>query len=295
LEKKIDVAKAELTAELSGLARLIVELESRAKELPRLIENDIQLQAALDVLSQKEEKLNRQKQAVAGAEADIRNLIATNERVQAEIKEVQGKLEMLQKGTENCPLCGQELDIEDKKRVEENYRLQVKEKTEAYERNQEEIQLKRKMQQTLKNEVAAKEQGLKMELSSKRKELTILSGKVHSAREAEKQRREKEEKRREIEDLLAAGSYALQEQKLLSELAARHQAVGYDSALHNKVRDRLKEMARYEGLKRALDEAKASLSQERALLSRTERDKEEKNLIKEDKVKSRSALTTVPS
>jgi exonuclease SbcC len=290
LEKHIEKSKSELTAERNSISQQVTELENIVKELPRWAEEIKRLQAAIADLSRQEEELNKHKQLVIEADADIKNLASSNSSIEIEMKGLKEKLEMLQEETVRCPLCETELGMEGKQRLDENYKQQVKEKAETHKRNQEEIQQKRKAQQVLRNEIAARDKNIKNESSSKQKELAITSGKVQRVEEARGQLQEKVKRREELDHLLTREIFAIPERKVLMELSAKYQGVGYDRALHSKARESLKEYVRYEGLKKSLDEARANLAQEKALFSRAEGLIAEKNLTREGKNTLRSLL-----
>ncbi len=290
IEKRVEKVKSDLSAERNSLSKDIVELEKIAAELPKLQESQKLLQSAADSLAQQGEALNQKRQQAAEAESDIKALTSANTVLEKEIKDLREKLEMLRQESAKCPLCDADLGPGGKSRLDAGYQQQIKDKVEAHRINLEEIQRLRKSQQALRNEAAAGDLKLKADSVLKQKELAAVAGRMHRAEEARNQLAGKMERKAALDAVLASGDFAAADQKSLAELKTRSQEVGYDQARHSVVREKLKESAKYESLKKAVDEARANLAQEKALLFRTEGLVKEKTAAREERTKLRSLL-----
>ncbi len=290
LETQIEKAKSVLAAEASSLAREIAELQRAASEKPQLLETQKQVQATLDSLAHRTEELDRKRRLMAEADAEIRSLAAANASIEGEIKDLREKLAMLQKGTVRCPVCETELGADGKSRLDNSYKLQIKQKSEAHARNIQQIEEKRKALQTLRTEITAADQRLKTESAQEQKEMAAVSGRLHRAEDAGQQITARLTRKQEVDSVLQSGGFAETQQKLLAELAAKQQAIGYGEAAHAAVKEQLRHFVRFDPLKKALDEAKASLSQEKALLGQTEEAIKEKTAARREKADSRALL-----
>lgn len=290
IEKRVEKVKSDLFAERNSLSKDIADLEKIAAELPRLQESQKQLQSAAESLAQQSEALDRKRQQAAEAESDIKTLTSANTVLEKEIKDLREKLEMLRQETAKCPLCDADLGADGKSRLDAGYQQQIKEKAEDHRTNLEEVQRQRKSQQALRSEVAAGDLKLKADSVLKQKELAGVAGRTQRAGDARNEVVGKMERKSALDAVLASGDFAAAEQKSLAELRAKYREVGYDQGQHSAVREKLKESARYEALKRAVEEARANLSHEKALLLKTEGMVTEKTAAREEKSQLRAFL-----
>ncbi|MBI2934386.1 MAG: SMC family ATPase [Chloroflexi bacterium] len=316
MDKEIEKCRSALVAENNSLSQRIAELQKIVSEAPQLLENQKRLQAAIETLAHQAEELNKKRQQLVEAEADVRNLAGANSGIETEIKDFREKLAMLNSPTVSqseqsnslnsrtvppptshfspptsvCPLCQSELGADGKARLDASYRLLIKEKSDAHRRNLEAMQEQRKTQQALRAEIVTSEQKLKNQSSQRNSELAMVSGKIQQAEEASRHLGTSLTRKRELDAILNEGRFAEAEQTALAGLTAKHRAAGYDEQLHSAIKEGLKKFVRYDTLKKALDEARAGLAQEKALLSQTEKLLAEKTLARQEKTRIRSLL-----
>jgi exonuclease SbcC len=96
----------------------------------------------LDDLAQQEQDLEKRREDEKEISNQISLLRSTNAQLKEEMGELREKIDLLEKGGAECPLCGTELGVEGRKRIIANYEAQGKEKGDAFRANHSSIQQK---------------------------------------------------------------------------------------------------------------------------------------------------------
>ncbi|MDZ4246822.1 MAG: SMC family ATPase [Dehalococcoidia bacterium] len=286
VQRQVDEQKGKLIGEKTNIEQRGKELENLVKELPRWKESAQSIQATIDAFSGLEGDLNIKKQQAMEIDADLKSLSVENSSIEAEIKGMKEKLEMLRQETARCPLCETELGVDGKHRLDDHYRQHIQEKAASFRANQEEIQTKRKVVQVLRNEIVSGEQNFKNDLSAKQKELGVVNGRVHRAEEARQELQVLMKRLAQLEQVLETGDFALGEREALEGLSQKYRELGYDPGMHQQSKDGVGEYTKYIDEKKALDEAKSRVAMVKARLADAETLWEGKKALEEEKSRS---------
>ena len=120
----------------------ISEHEQRAERYQQVLasydKEMAEANAHLGELSQQEHALEQNRAEAQEVSSKIHHLTSINERLKVEMQELREKINMLDQGEAECPLCGTELGVEGRETIIANYEKQGKEKREAFRANEEE-------------------------------------------------------------------------------------------------------------------------------------------------------------
>jgi exonuclease SbcC len=119
-------------------------------------------------------------------------------------------------------------------------------------------------------EVAQLEERIKRERAAVEAQVATLEGKIAEARQAKVELATEEERLTALEQRLAKGEFALEEQRELRAVVKQLEELGYDPERHNEVRRRLAEMEAYEAMQRNLEQAQGYIDRERQSLAEAE-------------------------
>ena len=188
-----------------------------------------------------------------------------NERLAAEVKQLESKLNMLSPDTigARCPLCETELGEDGLERVRKSYQTERTEKMHSIKANTEQVQEHSVQRRTLEAEIARIEPALKSDKADRQSQLGKLLNELAAAREAVAATTEDGDLLTTLEERLAARDFATAEQKALAELQAQVASLAYDAGLHEQVRRRLQEASAFQRKWITLDDALRRLPQAR--------------------------------
>ncbi len=134
------------------------EHRSRIERYDRVLSsydgNHAQTQVKLDALVDPERDLAVKRQQIEEFSNLIQHLRTTNAQLKEEMGDLRRKLDLLEQGKAECPLCGTELGVEGRKRIVDAYEAQGREKGDACRANLAEIQQKEEALKTLRHQVA---------------------------------------------------------------------------------------------------------------------------------------------
>lgn len=140
LEKQIDNANKQIRMLDSRAEELLLRIQKYEKILSSYQQNSTSIKTVLQELAIKEQNMfeKRENEKKLSGQLDI--LSSTNNRLELEGRELRGKLQLLEKGEEECPLCGSKLGADERNRIIANYESQIQDKRDKYRANLEEIQ-----------------------------------------------------------------------------------------------------------------------------------------------------------
>ncbi|TEU17867.1 MAG: SMC family ATPase [Anaerolineales bacterium] len=267
LENTIAEARYELTTQQRLLAEKTAELETRAEKAAELEADLAAVRAQLESLT----KLEGDRQARQQSRQELSNRVASlrtrNEQLKAEMEPLREKVDLLREAEARCPLCDSELSEADRDRLVAQFTAEGKEKANLHRANQAEIKDLSSQSEALQREVEAIDRELKDKPTLQKREAT-LEKELGEAQAAAQALAEARANAAAVEEKLAAQDYAPAEQARLAGLTAQLQKLGYDANVHEKVRQDLQVLARFEEAQARLQTALDQMDAERANLER---------------------------
>jgi len=276
LEMTIAQARQELLKDHALVQRGIEELEASSQKLPRLKNEQQQLQVQLRHLAELEEILRKKREGSQELRTQVSHLESNKTQLEQEIKEIEEKLDLLltQSGTK-CPLCETDVGIDGLKLIEAKYTADRHSKSDSLRSSQTELAYKKTELESVENEVSQLETKLNQDRATIQGKVSILSQSISEAEEAGIKLGEEGKGLAEIEQCLARNDFATTEQEAWHELEGELAKLDYDGQQHEQVRRRLTNLEQYEDLKRRLEEVDRLINQEKEALARAEQAAEE--------------------
>jgi len=117
----------------------------------------------LDDLTRQEQDLGKRREEEKEISSQISFLRSTNVQLKKEMDELKEKIDLLEKGGAECPLCGTELGVEGRKRIMANYEAQGKEKGDAFRSNHGNIQQREEELKSLRQDISKVEAAITSE------------------------------------------------------------------------------------------------------------------------------------
>ena len=260
-QRAVDGARTELSLERERLASRVRSLEESIDQAAQVEEKLEQVRAQLAQTAQRKderETLLQQEQELSGQMTTLR---AQNEQLKSEMDILKEKLDLLEEAEATCPLCGSDLQVQERDHITENYTREGKEKGDVYRENATSIQ---QLQQSFLETQQAREasDAALATLASLQGEEVSLSGALKKALAAKPEREESQSKLSLLDQQLKSDDFAHDERERLAQLDREVASVGYDAQQHEEVRKVLAEAAHFEKEKRDLDTTREGLRAE---------------------------------
>ncbi|PKB80908.1 MAG: hypothetical protein BZY88_07805 [SAR202 cluster bacterium Io17-Chloro-G9] len=239
----------ELTSQLEEVRRREVELESQSRELARSRENA---------------------QALA---AQVGEAKSTALRYESEGKELNTKLELLQRGdTEGavCPLCQTPLDQDRCGRLAEVYQNQVAEKRDLYRQNRDRLNQVEIELENLEKDLPVREQALTTEQRQSDSHRQDLERRIQESRQAQQELVTAKASLQSLQEMLDVATYAVDEQASLAQLDLDIKGLNYDDQARQAAYQQTRELQPFEDQGGQLDHALESLPREQESLARAQ-------------------------
>lgn len=272
LEKVVTEAKSVIEREVASLETKAGSLKSEAgrsasleTELAAAAKRREELDAARAEHTQRSQGLSEIIEKVEVRRARIRSL-------RDEDKEIQGRVALLEEQTEEgrCPLCGNDLGSHGMGQVREHYKLRRKEIEEEVGTVTVEGQALQKERQALEERIQADETTLRKQMTEADGVLGRLRTESTRAKRAVAEVGDAEKRLMEVRGRMSSRSYAEAEQRTLAEVEKEEIALGYDTEAHNAAGGRVQELERWEAEHRSLENATATLPQNRTAMEEVE-------------------------
>ncbi len=253
-QRVIDGAGAQLSLErertvsrADGFRQTIAQAEAAEKQQAKVRER----LAHLAERKAEREELLRQEQEISNQAASLRS---QNEQLKTEMDHLRDKLDLLEEAEATCPLCGSELQAEERQHIEESYAAEGREKGDLHRENSASI---KRLEHSLAETRRARElsEADLTQLASLQGQEASMSSTVENERAARVELEEVAARVEELNQRLENGDFADQERQRLAELERGIRRAGYDAEQHEKTRTVLSEIARFEGEKRGLEAA----------------------------------------
>ena len=306
LQQELHRAKEALTEARLQVEREIAQLQERASKLrkqseqiPTLEEQLRQAAARLAEFDRVEEEIRETRDHIARLQEEHATLREKLRRLKEDMSDLKSRIDRLEgaRGLPTCPLCGQPLSEEHIARMVADLVQQGKEMGDAYRAGVERLksleQERRQAEQSLKDREAMLRERGKWQ-------------RVHARIETElNQARQAAEEVRSVESRLAELRRALEEQTFAPELAhavadiqARLAELDYDAQAHDRVRQRLDELADVDSLYHSLASLEEQLGdlEGRLASARERRERWQATLQEEESVlrEMQERLTQLP-
>ncbi|MCX8126028.1 MAG: SMC family ATPase, partial [Dehalococcoidia bacterium] len=266
LEKAIEGARIALDTASKQVKQRTVELEQVISRGPGLEKTLATKKAELEALVREEEELKaleEKSREVAGA---VASLAAEITRLDGELKAVTEKLDLLAYGDSRCPLCESVLEAHGVARLRAKFEVEAQEIRQKRMGAEQALAQKRKESLSLERSLGQKRAELERSRSVRQREVATIEKELADiARSGEELGRLKE-MLKDMEYRLERREFAVEEQKRLSALERERAALGYDVALHERVRRELLELERYERLRQQVLDATRAIDEQKVLL-----------------------------
>ena len=243
------------------------ELEAKVRKIARLEEELTGARTRYDRLAQQEKDLEEKRQKAQGLAVEIQYLTSVKVKLAQELKESKDKLALLTRGDARCPLCETELGAEGKQRIEEKFKIEVSAKIDDQRKSEAEIREKASRHQEISRYVGQLESKVNQERVSTQRQVASLEKEISLGKEAEVELPEVRRQLARVDEQLAKGELALAEQQTLVEVEQQIADLGYDAGRHQRLRELLAELEKYENLQRKLEEAERNLPFEKVALN----------------------------
>jgi exonuclease SbcC len=257
---EIGAEQARLTKEIETLR---LEEQTIRDQQATHIELEVQLITARKDLQQAEESLNQrsildeQLQAARTRQAEAN---AENPRLRDEMTELKERIDKLSATEEPaCPLCGRPMDQYERNQLLDQLNAEGTEMGDRFRANK-----------AFMDEATAKVKDLEVQITSlsrmENQRLTLtqtvtrLSGQIETIQQkASEWETVGLQRLEQLQQVLTAGSFALESRRLLAQIDDELKAIGYDAAAHDHCRKMEAAARASEGEYRALEAARATL------------------------------------
>ena len=270
LEQAVERARGELVTEQRIRQNRIGQLEPKVNMLPQYKVELTEAQGRMANLVKWEEELGGRRRHAQELSSEIHLLEARCAQLEEEIRTLKEKIDLLTPEEARCPLCEAELGVEGRNRIMAKYEMERKGKAEVLAANRHQLEHTKGQHHSLEMEVAQLEERIKRERAAVEAQVATLEGKIAEARQAKVELATEEERLTALEQRLAKGEFALEEQTELRAVVKQLEELGYDPERHNEVRRRLAEMEAYEAMQRNLEQAQGYIDRERQSLAEAE-------------------------
>jgi len=267
LEMSIERAKNTLLQEHAVVQRNITELKKKVGMISGLKSEEMKIEEDENNITVLESTLADKQKKIQDLRNQINQFQYSINTLQEQIKEINEKLELLDSDSgAKCPLCEQELGVEEKSQIKLKYLHEKNSKQEIINNNKRTIENQRLLLNQLEQETQKLESHLKQERSEIDRRKGILHKYLAEANEASEALKVETKRLAQIEDTLAKRNFALNEQQSLNDIMAQIDELKYNPEQHESIRRSIQNFSQYEEAKKKLDVALEQLDKERELL-----------------------------
>lgn len=266
LQDKMAQVSTEIKGELRGCRIRIEELKTRADDLERQQAEVKKNQELLEQLKQLEQKQAEIKDRGHLLNGHIETLQEKAKLFRNEDEEIQTRLKVLRRSKDaHCPLCDAGLDDHRRERIELNLGEQIQKH--AVEIQKLHTAIKTAEAQKTDLAVTFKEYRPRIDrLQTARQALVAAENAVDIARRAAQELHALKKQAAELQTQIDTGAFAPELQQEIEGVKAEMQALSYNPDRHQKLKEKLRELQRFETDKTRLDEAQTRYTQATAAL-----------------------------
>jgi exonuclease SbcC len=257
---KIENERTRLETELVGLKKQADEIDTRAGQkdtLDQTLKSAQQTVSQLEKALQERQELEEQFQSVLQQQAEAK---AENPRLKAEMDELKQRIEQLTSTDgADCPLCGQPLSPEDRKRLINELNEEGTLRGDRYRANQDLLQSITAQVEEITLGLKAY-QGTEEKLREAIRQADQTEDQIKSIESAvEEWQKTGQTRRDELISRLEQVDYAADARQALAEIDEELKEIGYDAAAHDAVRKQEQDLRFAEDEQRKLENARATL------------------------------------
>ncbi len=271
LEGEVQAARAALEAEIQALETQMRRWEEQAAQREVREQAVGEARGRLEELSALAEEATALRERRTGIADELAQLSARNEVLRAEMESLKERTVLLREAEATCPVCGQPLSEDERRRLVASLEAEGKAKADQYRGNLPRMQELEEERTRLDRRLAWIERELRQQATWQRR-LARAEQELAEARQAAQALAEAEATAKRLRERLQRGDYAAEARAALAALAQEEATVGYDEAAHRRAQAAVAEYAPFEERYAALQRAIASIDAERrAVTQLTER------------------------
>jgi exonuclease SbcC len=271
LQRAIDGSRNQLSVERERKAARVAALEqtiAQAKTTEKKLEQVRTKLALLSQRKQERENLLEQEVEISNQMASLRD---QNQQLRSDMDQLRDKLDLLEEADATCPLCGSELQVEEREHIQQSYAAEGGEKGGLYRQNSASI---KGLEESLKEARQLRERADAdlADLASLQGEEASLSRILGSVATTETELEQVKDGLATLDRQLESGEFAHEHRQHFAALEGEIEAIGYDAGRHEEVRRILSDMAPFEKQKRDLDTAtEGKKAEQERLIERQQR------------------------
>ena len=239
--------------------RISAELEPRANRLPEIRERQAALQQQHAALTQHTATIEGQRADTEAISTRIQTLEQDNERLLEQMQDTRQKFDMLEQGEAICPLCNQQLGADGQKHLRAEYRRIGIESRASYNENRAHIDALASEHKAANRTLTSMEAKHRSESRALAADEANLARDERESLQAQDDLREASDTLAETERTLHDKTFAHEERGELAALEAAIATLEYDAEAHQRVRQQVSELRKFDAARHALDEAQANL------------------------------------
>nr|MBC7246087.1 SMC family ATPase [Chloroflexota bacterium] len=260
LEKHIAEAKRELEFKKHGIEQRVADLQKLAQQYAALTQEHAQVCQELEKLAALQAQAEAGKRLLRELSAEIAALNAANAQLKIEMAALKEKVRLLQEPTATCPLCGQNLAEEDRLRLLDEFKEQGTQQGSLYRTNKARLVELNARTKSTEDELERIERELRRLPALQGREATLRKS-MQEAQEAATNVQTQQQELLALEQQLARGDFAREEQAQLLAFQKRIAELGYDKTAHEKARQLVESLGAFEKDKVELERAQQSIIQ----------------------------------
>ncbi|MBI2863961.1 MAG: SMC family ATPase [Chloroflexi bacterium] len=267
---RVDQARNELVTQQRLLQREIQNMEPKWQMLAaweqELVEANRHLCGLAELDAEREGKRTRAHEMASHIEV----LRSDNQRLRADMAGLKEKVDLLAQSEAVCPLCETDLGDDGKRRIQQKFASEGREKAETHRSNDREIKALGQSLDALQKEVADLEATINRDRNAAQRKVGTLEKNIADAKTAAEEIARHRVRLDELTGKLDNGQFAEEDQVQVARLDADLRALAYDTGRHDEVRRLCDDLARYDELHRRLEEADRLIAQEQSAVARGE-------------------------
>ncbi|HSN75227.1 MAG TPA: SMC family ATPase [Anaerolineae bacterium] len=236
LEGQVNQARFQLETQQRTLAERLARLHEDAAQTETLEAQLAQAQAELARLAELDSRQAELRQLVQELQKELAGLQVQNDGLRAEMDDLKEKMALLESADAGCPVCGQPLGDRERQQVLADYAQRGKTHGDQHRANQARIAQIVEQGRAAEADLAGMERELKQRARWQRSEAQTEQ-RLAQAAQARADLNQAQGQLDQVADQLSAGEYAVDAQAALLAVIDRLQALGYDAAAHEAVRE----------------------------------------------------------
>lgn len=238
LEQRIGQAKVQLESERRVLGERLARLQDLAGRVPALERQRDEARAELDALAAQEERLAVLRGEMQSLGEESAGLRAQNQSLRDEMEEIKERLDLLRQAEAACPVCGQPLGVSERRQVVSDFEARGHAMGERYRENLARQQALGDAMAENQERMAAVERAVQGKDAWQRQQ-ALAEAQLAEALAALDQEEPARHALIQLDARLAKGDFAHEERGELATIDAQLDALGYDPASHEAVREAL--------------------------------------------------------